>query len=164
MVLRGNETQLLPLTLNTLGLYLLPMTGNNNQYNPTEMFRDWIQKSGKAQADFMKTFGSLMTNQPSQTFDPMTTLQQITNKATEAQSNFMENMGPMQSKAMDKMFGLTQLIPNLPSWGTYKTSVGTNGRISIPEAEREALGIKEGDLVQVSILPIVRKLKREVKK
>ena len=50
------------------------MSGNNNQYDPTEMFKDWIQKSGRAQAEFIKNFGSLMTNQTSQTFNPLDTL------------------------------------------------------------------------------------------
>ncbi|MFB5610454.1 MAG: transcriptional regulator, partial [Nitrosopumilaceae archaeon] len=40
-----------------------------------------------------------------------------------------------------------------------------NGRISIPEAERDALGLKEGDLVQVIVLPLEKKSKnKEVKK
>jgi len=30
------------------------MSGNKNQYDPSEMFKDWIQKSGRAQAEFMK--------------------------------------------------------------------------------------------------------------
>jgi len=42
----------------------------------------------------------------------------------------------------------------------FKTSVGSNGRISIPEAERDALGLKEGDLVQVVIIPIEKKIKK----
>ena len=57
------------------------------------------------------------------------------------------------------------MMPNLPDWGAYKTSVGSNGRISIPEAERNALGLKEGNLVQVIVLPISKKQKnKEVKK
>ncbi|GFN39551.1 MAG: AbrB/MazE/SpoVT family DNA-binding domain-containing protein [Thaumarchaeota archaeon] len=137
------------------------MTGNNNQYNPTEMFKDWIQKSGQSQAEFVKAFGSLMMNQAGSTFDPMDTLKQMTKRATEAQANFMENVGAFQSKAMEKMFGFAQMMPNLPTWGAFKTSVGSNGRISIPEAEREALGIKEGNLVQVIVLPIEKKLKNQ---
>ena len=41
--------------------------------------------------------------------------------------------------------------------GAFKTTVGSNGRISIPEAERDALGIEEGDLVQIIITPIKSK-------
>ncbi|MFL6392939.1 MAG: AbrB/MazE/SpoVT family DNA-binding domain-containing protein, partial [Nitrososphaeraceae archaeon] len=39
----------------------------------------------------------------------------------------------------------------------FKTTVQSGGRISIPEAERQALNIEEGDLVQVVLIPIDRK-------
>ena len=135
------------------------MTGNNNQYNPTEMFKDWIQKSGKAQAEFMRNFGSMISPQE-QKFDPLETLKEITNKASETGNDFMKNVNSMQNQTMEKMFNLGQAMPNFLSWGAYKTSVGSNGRISIPEAEREALGLKEGDLVQVIVLPVNKKSKR----
>jgi len=35
--------------------------------------------------------------------------------------------------------------------------VRSGGRISIPEAEREALGIREGDIVQVILAPLSKK-------
>jgi AbrB family looped-hinge helix DNA binding protein len=41
----------------------------------------------------------------------------------------------------------------------FKTTVQSGGRISIPEAERQALNIEEGDLVQVIIIPIERRRK-----
>lgn len=137
------------------------MAGNTYQYDPTQMFRDWIQKSGKAQTEFMKAFGSMITNQPNQAFDPLVTLKEMSNKATQAQSNFLENFGSMQAKGMENLLNLGQVMPKFLSWGAYKTSVGSNGRISIPEAERAALGIKEGDLVQVIILPIEKKSKNK---
>jgi AbrB family looped-hinge helix DNA binding protein len=134
------------------------MSGNNFQYDPSEMFKDWIQKGGKAQAEFMKNFTSMMG--PKQNFDPLETLKEMTNKATEAQTDFMDNFSSMQTKGMNKMFNISQLMPNFLQWGAYKTTVGSSGRISIPEAEREALGLKEGDLVQVIVLPIEKKSKR----
>ena len=135
------------------------MSGNSYQYDPTQMFKEWIQKSGKAQTEFMRNFASMMNPQSNQ-FDPLETLKDISNKTVEAQSNFMQNLGSIQSKGMNKMFNMAQMIPNFLTWGAYKTSVGSNGRISIPEAEREALGLKEGDLVQVVILPIEKKQTR----
>lgn len=36
----------------------------------------------------------------------------------------------------------------------FKTRVQSNGRISIPDAEREALDIEEGDLVQAFVVPL----------
>ncbi|MGM0399322.1 MAG: AbrB/MazE/SpoVT family DNA-binding domain-containing protein [Halobacteriota archaeon] len=39
---------------------------------------------------------------------------------------------------------------------TFKTRVQSSGRISIPDAEREILGIEEGDIVQAVIVPLHR--------
>jgi len=140
------------------------MSGNQYQYNPSEMFKEWIRKSGKAQTEFIKNFGMFMGNQTSPAFDPVQALKDVTDKAAETQTNVMKNLASMQSKSMDTMFNLGQIMPNFMNWGAYKTSVGSNGRISIPEAERTALGLKEGDLVQVIILPLEKKSKnREVK-
>jgi len=140
------------------------MNGNKNPYDPTELFKDWIQKSGRAQTEFMKNFGSLMTNQTSQTFNPLDTLREVSDSTRQTQSNLMQNMSSMQSKSMDTMFNIGQLLPSFMNWGAYKTTISSNGRISIPEAERNALGLGNGDLVQVIILPIAKKSKnKEVK-
>ncbi len=140
------------------------MSGNNYQYDPTTMFQEWIKKGGRAQAEFMKNFGSLMTNQTSQTFNPLDTLREFSDSAKQTQSNMMQNMSSMQSKSMDTMFNIGQMLPSFMNWGAYKTTISSNGRISIPEAERNALGLGDGDLVQVIILPIAKKSKnKEVK-
>ena len=140
------------------------MNGNSNQYDPTAMFQEWIQKSGRSQAEFMKNFGALMTNQNSQTFNPLETLREVSDSTKQTQTNFMQNMASMQNKSMDTMFSIGQMLPSFMNWGAYKTTISSNGRISIPEAERNALGLGEGDLVQVIILPIAKKSKnKEVK-
>jgi AbrB family looped-hinge helix DNA binding protein len=136
---------------------MLPMSGNYSQYDPTSMFKDWIQKSGRAQAEFMKNFGSLMNNQNSNNFNPLETLKTVSDTTRNTQSNMMENMKNLQSNSMDTMFNIGQMLPSFMNWGAYKTTVGSAGRISIPEAERNALGLGEGDLVQVIILPIGKK-------
>ena len=133
------------------------MSGNSNQYDPSAMFKDWIQKSGRAQAEFMKNFGALMGNQSNQTFNPLETLREVSDSTRQAQSNMMQNISSMQNKSMDTMFNIGQMLPSFMNWGAYKTTVGSAGRISIPEAERNALGLGEGDLVQVIILPIGKK-------
>ena len=135
------------------------MNGNNNPYNPAEMFKDWIQKSGNAQTEFMKNFGSLMTNQTSQTFNPLDTLKGVSDSTRQTQSDMMQNMSSMQNKSMETMFSIGQMLPSFMNWGAYKTTISSNGRISIPEAERNALGLGDGDLVQVIILPIAKKSK-----
>ena len=47
---------------------------------------------------------------------------------------------------------------NAMSMGTamFKTRVQSGGRISIPDAEREALDIEDGDIVQTVVIPIKR--------
>ena len=133
------------------------MSGNYSQYDASSMFKDWIQKSGRAQAEFMKNFGSLMNNQNSNNFNPLETLKTMSDTTRNTQSNMMENMKNLQSNSMDTMFNIGQMLPSFMNWGAYKTTVGSAGRISIPEAERNALGLGEGDLVQVIILPIGKK-------
>ncbi len=140
------------------------MNGNQNLYDPSKMFKSWIQKSGRAQAEFMKNFGSLMTNQTSQTFNPLEILKGVSDSTKQTQSNMMENVASMQSKSMETMFSIGQMLPSFMNWGAYKTTISSNGRISIPEAERNALGLGDGDLIQVIILPIAKKTKnKEVK-
>lgn len=43
----------------------------------------------------------------------------------------------------------------------FKTKVQSGGRISVPEAEREALGINEGDIIQVVLFKVKEKGKSE---
>jgi len=135
------------------------MSGNSNPYDPTEMFKDWIKKSGNAQSEFIKNFSSLMTNQSTKTFNPLDTLKEVSDNTKLAQSNMMENMSSMQNKSMETLFNIGQMLPSFMNWGAYKTTVGSNGRISIPEAERNALKLGEGDLVQVIVFPIAKKSK-----
>ena len=135
----------------------MSMNGNNNQYDPTQMFKDWIQKSGRSQTEFMKNFASLMTNNSSQTFDPLETLKEFSDSARASQSNLMQNVSSIQNQGMDTMFKIGQMLPSFMNWGAYKTTISSNGRISIPEAERNALGLSDGDLIQVIILPIAKK-------
>ena len=140
------------------------MSGNSNQYDPSAMFKDWIQKSGRAQAEFMKNFGALMDNQSNQAFNPLETLREVSDNTRQAQSSMMQSISSVQNKSMDAMFNIGQMLPSFMNWGAYKTTISSNGRISIPEAERNALGLGEGDLVQVIILPIAKKSKnKEVK-
>lgn len=123
------------------------------------MFREWIQRSGKAQMDFMKTFGEMMSK--NNQFNPLEALKEMTGRAAKAQSDFVQNISDMQYKGMQGIFNPLQFLPSLLSWGTFKTTVGSNGRISIPEAEREALGVKENDLIQVIVIPVERKKQNE---
>jgi anaerobic selenocysteine-containing dehydrogenase len=78
-------------------------------------------------------------------------------KATEFQQNLLREFSTIQYNAFQNMFSSLQGFTNYNAM--FKTNVQTGGRISIPEAERQALGIEEGDLVQVISIPLTRKKK-----
>jgi AbrB family looped-hinge helix DNA binding protein len=130
------------------------MIGSNNQ-DYLSMFQEWVQKGGRAQAEFMKAFSAYMEN--NQKFDPVNTLKELTTKSTEAQTNFVNNMSNAQKNVMEQFFNMGNLMQNFIGYGAFKTTIGSNGRISIPEAERDALRISEGDLVQVVVIPLEKK-------
>ena len=130
------------------------MIGSNNQ-DYLSMFQEWVQKGGRAQAEFMKAFSAYMEN--NQKFDPVNTLKELTTKSTEAQTNFVNNMSNAQKNVMEQFFNMGNLMQNFIGYGAFKTTIGSNGRISIPEAERDALRINEGDLVQVVVIPLEKK-------
>ena len=120
-----NSTKLCLIFSNSDHLFMLisidiPMTGKKNQFDPSEMYKQWLDNMSNAQTNFM----SMNQSQPNMQ-NPFTNMQ--------------------------------NMMPNFLLWGAFKTTVGSNGRISIPEAERDALGIEEGDLVQIIITPIKSK-------
>jgi AbrB family looped-hinge helix DNA binding protein len=78
-------------------------------------------------------------------------------KAAEFQQDLLRQFSTIQYNAFQNMFSSLQGFTNYNAM--FKTTVQTGGRISIPEAERNALGIEEGDLVQVIIIPLTRKKK-----
>lgn len=135
----------------------MPMVGSNNQIDYVSMFQDWVQKGGRAQAEFMKAFSSYMENH--QKFDPLNAIKELTAKSSEAQSDLVNNVSSMQKNAMEQLFNMGSLMQNFMGYGAFKTTIGSNGRISIPEAERDALRINEGDLVQVVVIPLEKKKK-----
>ena len=90
-------------------------------------------------------------------YDPIELYKEWLEKVSQTQSNFA-NMNPFQTNVQNP-FILQNMMPNFLTWGAFKTSVGSNGRISIPEAERDALSVNEGDLVQVIVIPVKPKSK-----
>lgn len=52
--------------------------------------------------------------------------------------------------------GLPSLGAMSTGTATFKARVQSGGRISIPDAEREALDIEEGDIVQTVVVPVKR--------
>ena len=76
---------------------------------------------------------------------------------TETQQDFFKKFSNFQLDAMQNFFSMLQGISFYHAM--FKTTIQSGGRISIPEAERQALKIDDGDLVQVIVIPIERKNK-----
>jgi hypothetical protein len=77
-------------------------------------------------------------------------MQQASENAMQQQQEMMKQLfatGGMPSMDMNQLGAMSQMA-------TFKTRVQSGGRISIPDAEREALDIEEGDIVQAVVLPV----------
>lgn len=66
-----------------------------------------------------------------------------------------------QQQLLMQLLGEAQSPTDLPletlqRTATFKTRVQSGGRISIPDAERQVLGIEEDDIVQAIIVPVNR--------
>lgn len=84
------------------------------------------------------------------TFPPMMrAFQEATEQATRQQQElFKQFLGGGDSA------GLAPQLGAMSQMAMFKTRVQSGGRISIPDAEREALGIDEGDIVQTIVIPL----------
>jgi uncharacterized protein (UPF0333 family) len=83
-------------------------------------------------------------------------------KGSEAQKDFIKQFSNIQQDAMQNYFAVLQSLTF--NNAMFKTTVQSGGRISIPEAERQALKIEDGDLVQVIVVPIERRRKGSMQK
>lgn len=88
-------------------------------------------------------------------------IQQTIKKAAEdafsSQIDFFRKMTTSQIDAAQDFLTVMQRFTQLNAM--FKTVVQSGGRISIPEAERQTLGIGDGDLVQVVVIPLKKKSK-----
>ena len=78
-------------------------------------------------------------------------------KEVKSQNEFLKQFSNLQQDAMHNFFTMLQGLTFYNAM--FKTTIQSGGRISIPEAERQALKIDDGDLVQVIIIPIERRKK-----
>jgi len=89
-------------------------------------------------------------------------LQDASEEALEQQAELLDVFlsGSGKSRREDKRAGFTDRLSGFGSEvGAFKARVQTSGRVSIPDTEREALGIEEEDLVQVFVVPVERQEK-----
>ncbi|HKX82300.1 MAG TPA: AbrB/MazE/SpoVT family DNA-binding domain-containing protein [Nitrososphaera sp.] len=98
----------------------------------------------------------MSNNDPS---DPVEAFKKAVEKGGEAQRDFFKQFSNIQQDAMQNYFAVLRGISYYNAM--FKTTVQSGGRISIPEAERQALNIEDGDLVQVIVVPIERRRKKE---
>jgi hypothetical protein len=87
--------------------------------------------------------------------DVETAFRKALEKGSEAQRDFIRQFSFIQQHTLENYFSMLQGLTYYNAM--FKTTVQSGGRISIPEAERQALNIEEGDLVQVVLIPIDRK-------
>lgn len=91
--------------------------------------------------------------------DPVEAFKKAMEKGSEAQKDLARQFSSFQTDAMQNYF---TMLKGLSFYNAmFKTTVQSGGRISIPEAERQALDIEDGDLVQVIVIPIERKKRKE---
>ena len=82
-------------------------------------------------------------------------VQNVSEQATRQQQEALQQLllggggTPDLGDISDQMGAMTQMA-------TFKTRIQSGGRISVPDAEREALDIREGDIVQTVVVPVKR--------
>jgi len=80
--------------------------------------------------------------------------QQATESATRSQQELFQQL--LSGAAGGDSGGLAPQLGSMSQMAMFKTRVQSGGRISIPDAEREALDIQEGDIVQTVVVPVKR--------
>ena len=93
--------------------------------------------------------------------DTVSSYKKAVDQGNQAQRDFIKQFSNLQQDAMQNFFSMLQGITFYNAM--FKTTVQSGGRISIPEAERQALKIDDGDLVQVIVIPIERRRKEPEK-
>ncbi|QLD85841.1 AbrB/MazE/SpoVT family DNA-binding domain-containing protein [Natronomonas halophila] len=88
-------------------------------------------------------------------------VQQASEQATKQQQQALQQLltgatGATTSATPD-LGNLSEQLGTMSQMATFKTRVQSGGRISIPDAEREALDIEDGDIVQTVVVPVKRK-------
>jgi hypothetical protein len=89
---------------------------------------------------------------PSTMWPPSMFFEGMQEAGEQAMSAQQEMMKQMLSGSGSSNLGL----PMNMGTASFKTRVQSGGRISIPDAEREALDIEEGDIVQAIVVPVKR--------
>jgi len=98
-----------------------------------------------------------MTNSPDgMAWSPMQFAAQLQEASQEMTAQQLQAFTELMSTGGEPSSGLdpTGLASLGTGMGMFKTRVQSGGRISIPDTEREVLGIEEGDIVQTFVIPL----------
>ncbi|WP_394742315.1 AbrB/MazE/SpoVT family DNA-binding domain-containing protein [Natronococcus roseus] len=90
-------------------------------------------------------------------FPPTMFAEQMQNageQVAESQQEMLKQL--MEASSANPLENASSFGPMNMGTATFKARVQSGGRISIPEPEREALDIKEGDIVQTIVVPVKR--------
>jgi len=85
-------------------------------------------------------------------------IQNVSETATRQQQEALQQLllGAGSSGSTPDLGDISDQMGAMSQMATFKTRIQSGGRISIPDAEREALDIQEGDIVQTVVVPVKR--------
>ena len=83
-------------------------------------------------------------------------IQSVSEQATKQQQEALQQLLLGANAGTPGLGDLPEQMGAMTRMGTFKTRIQSGGRISIPDAEREALDIEEGDIVQTVVVPVKR--------
>jgi hypothetical protein len=84
------------------------------------------------------------------------TVQETSEQATKKQQEALQQLLLGGGSSTPDLGDMSEQLGTMSQMATFKTRVQSGGRISIPDAEREALDIEEGDIVQTVVVPVKR--------
>ena len=83
-------------------------------------------------------------------------IQNVSEQATKQQQEALQQLLLGANAGTPGLGDLPEQMGAMTQMGTFKTRIQSGGRISIPDAEREARDIEEGDIVQTVVVPVKR--------
>ena len=88
----------------------------------------------------------------------MKAMQETSEQATRKQQEALQSlfMSAGSGSTTPDLGDISEQLGTMTQMATFKTRIQSGGRISIPDAEREALDIGEGDIVQTVVVPVKR--------
>ncbi len=88
-------------------------------------------------------------------------MQETSEQATRTQQEALQNLFMGTASSTPDLGDISEQLGTMSQMATFKTRIQSGGRISIPDAEREALDIGEGDIVQAVVVPVKRDRDRD---